>query len=69
MDHLNVAYMYIGIPGPDRNILFQAEFYSKAMKAKTSHIPFITYSGKRLIEHALKDIYQEKAPLKRLVQM
>ena len=39
------------------------------MKAKTSHIPFITYSGKRLIEHALKDIYEEKAPLKRLVQM
>ena len=41
------------------------------MKAKTSHIPFITYSGKRLNEHALKDIYQEKAPfnLKRLVQM
>ena len=39
------------------------------MTAKTSHIPFITYSGLRLIEHALKDIYQEKAPLKRLVQM
>ena len=39
------------------------------MKAKTSHIPFITYSEKCSIEHALKDIYQEKAPLKKFVQM